>query len=261
LQRIKALANEANQTHDLEALLGEAEAFCNEGKNEASEKILNQLVLRGFKRPLVFHLLGTIYYDQGKFNKAIRAFKRALEIDPAFTDSSVGLSIILNDLGRYDEGKKVFEEAKAMLSLKNREDDTTVNLKLSEKHDALGDLYYQYERFSEATREFETALKLTPSKVAVQLKIAECFLRLDNFEESVNILLNIIESDPRNNTARLRLGKIYYDSHRITKAIEAWEEVMEYDADNVQAKDYLRLAGSMENVIEQDLEMETKEWP
>jgi len=209
-------------------------------------------------------MLGTIYYDQGKFNKAIRAFKRALEIDPAFTDSSVGLSIILNDLGRYDEGKKVFEEAKAMLSLKNREDDTTVNLKLSEKHDALGDLYFQYERFSEAQREFETALKLTPSKVSMQLKIAECHLRLDNFEESVNLLLEIIESDPRNNTARLRLGKIYYDSHRITKAIESWEEVLEYDPENVQAKDYLRLASSIdnpiENVIEQDLEMESKEW-
>src|SRR5690606_8940029 len=95
-----------------------AEDHFKENRYNQAEPILNQLVLKNSKRPGVYHMLGTIYYDQGKFNKAIRSFRRALEIDPGFTDSSIGLSIILNDIGRYDEGQKVFEEARAMLSLK-----------------------------------------------------------------------------------------------------------------------------------------------
>ena len=100
-----------------------------------AEPLLNQLVLRNSKRPEVFHMLGTIYYDQGKFNKAIRSFRRALELNPGYTDSSVGLSVILNDLGRYEEGQKVFDEARAMLSVKSPSVDHHLNERFSVKHD------------------------------------------------------------------------------------------------------------------------------
>ncbi len=48
-------------------------------------------------------MLASIAFDRGQLKRAIQLFKQSLEIDPEFTDSSVGLSIILNDLGRYDE--------------------------------------------------------------------------------------------------------------------------------------------------------------
>ena len=83
-----------------------------------AEPLLNQCVLKNIKSPEVFHMLGTIYYDQGKFKKAIRSFKRALDIDPAFTDSSIGLSIIYNDLGQYEAGQQVFADARKILDQK-----------------------------------------------------------------------------------------------------------------------------------------------
>src|SRR5437763_15369445 len=81
------------------------------GQMAVAERLLQQLILLNNKIPEVYHMLGTIYYDQGKFTRAIQTFKRALEIDPGFTDASVGLSIIYNDLGKYEEGKSVFEDA------------------------------------------------------------------------------------------------------------------------------------------------------
>ena len=158
---------------DHKDLLRTAEEHFNEGRYPASESILNQLILNGCKEPLLFHMLGTIYYDQGKFNKAIRAFKRALEIDPAFTDASVGLSIILNDLGKYEEGRKVFEEAKALLASKDKTSDPYINEKLSVKHDELGELYFQYERFNEALEQFFKALNLSSRRCEIVMKIVQ----------------------------------------------------------------------------------------
>ena len=66
-------------------------------------------------------MLATIYYDKGQFSKAIKTFKRALEIDPTYTDASVGLSIILNDLGRYEEGKEVFQKAQKLLDERKKD--------------------------------------------------------------------------------------------------------------------------------------------
>ena len=79
-------------------LIDEARESFIEGDYKIAEPLLNQPTLLHSKNPEVFQMLATIYYDQGKFNKAIKTFKKALEIDPSYTDAAVGLSIILNDI-------------------------------------------------------------------------------------------------------------------------------------------------------------------
>jgi tetratricopeptide (TPR) repeat protein len=121
----------------------EAKSSFIEGNYKIAEPILQQMILRGTRNPEVFQMLATIQYDRGQFNKAIKTFKRALEIDPTYTDASVGLSIILNDLGRYDEGQKVFEEAKGILDRKKVTSDPYIEEKIAGKHEELADLYFQ----------------------------------------------------------------------------------------------------------------------
>src|SRR5262249_52159681 len=108
-------------------MLSAARDYFRDNKYNLAEPILNQMILKNAKSAEVFHMLGTIYYDQGKFNKAIRAFRRALEIEPTFTDASVGLSIILNDIGKYDEGRQVFHEARELLARQSSLEDPYIN--------------------------------------------------------------------------------------------------------------------------------------
>ena len=109
--------------HDM---LHEAKEAFIKGNYKVAEPILQQLILQHSRNPEVFQMLATIAYDKGQFNKAIKTFKRALEIDPGYTDASVGLSIILNDIGRYDEGKKIFDDARSLLDRKNGKMDAYV---------------------------------------------------------------------------------------------------------------------------------------
>src|SRR5882672_8810217 len=131
-------------------MLAAAREYFKENKYALAEPLLNQLILKNAKSPEVFQMLGTIYYDQGKFNKAIRGFKRALELEPTYTDASVGLSIILNDIGKYEEGRKVFEEARSLLNKQSANEDPYINEKFSIKHDELGEMYFSHGRFKEA---------------------------------------------------------------------------------------------------------------
>jgi len=222
-----------------------AKEYFLEGLYEKAEPVLNQIILNGSKNHHVFYMLGTIFYDQGKFNKAIKAFKRSLEISPSFTDSSVGLSIILNDLGRYDEGKKVFEEAKLMLSLKNKDDDPYIDHKLSAKHDELGDLYLQYERFEEAIAQYKISFKLNSENESCINQIIKCYSQMNEADKAIAYLTEACALDPVNHVLRLKLGKTLYDSLQVTEAVYQWEEVLRRAPNNRQAKDYLRLAQSL----------------
>ena len=207
------------------------------------EPLLNQLVLKNTKRPEVFHMLGTIYYDQGYFNKAIRSFKRALEIEPGFTDSSIGLSIILNDLGRYEEGQKVFDEARTMLAVKNKAGDPSLNEKLATKHDELADLYYRHHRYNEALEQFQKAQTLTNlRRPEIGVSVANCLVQLNQLPQALRELHQLVRDYPHFVPARLKLGKCYYDSHQIPEALEQWEAVLQYEPQNPVALDYLRLA-------------------
>jgi len=216
-----------------------------EGNYRVAESLLQQLLLSDAKNPEVFHMLATIYYDQGKFNKAIRTFRRALEIDPTFTDASVGLSIILNDLGRYEEGKKVFVEAQEALNRKSATVDTYAQEKLALKHDELGELYFQYKRYDEALEQYQRALSMSSRKPELRMKIVECHLRRnsgDDQAEAMRELKSLTNEYPTFVPARLKLGLLYYNSRQVVAAIEQWETVLLRDPEHPVALKYLQMA-------------------
>lgn len=236
-------------------LLNSAKESFRTGRYTATEPLLNQLILRGGKEREIFHMLGTIYYDQGKFNKAIRAFRRALEIDPSYTDASVGLSIILNDLGRYDEGKKVFEEARTLLAKGSAKDDPYVNEKLSIKHDELGELYFRYQRYLEALEQYYKALSLSSRKPELTMKVVDCHLRLGDAAKALKELRALISSYPAFLTARLKLGVILYESGDVSSAIDEWERVLERQPGHAEAQRLLSLAQTGSSSKSSDLEL------
>ena len=226
-------------------MLAHAREYFRDSKYTLAEPILNQLILKNAKSPEVFHMLGTIYYDQGKFNKAIRAFRRALELEPTFTDASVGLSIILNDIGKYEEGRKVFEDAKELLARQTSQEDPYVNEKFGIKHDELGEMYFHHTRFKEALEQYYKALSLSNRKPELTMKIVETYLRLNETDKAAKQLRGLVKDYPGFLSARIRLGKLNYDNGDIAGAIEHWEAVTHLDPQHQEARRLLRQAQAL----------------
>ena len=213
-----------------------------EGRYSEAETLLQQALLQNGRNPEIFQMLATIYYDKGKFNKAVKTFKRALEIDPTYTDASVGLSIILNDIGRYEEGREVFNEAQAILDRNKKKEDPFVDDMIGKKHDELGDLYFDNERYEEALEQFYKAKNLVDEKTPISLKIVKCYQELGNRQRAQKELISIIEEYPHFLEGRLMLGKMYLQEGRTINAVEMWESVILRDPDNSEARRLLQSA-------------------
>jgi tetratricopeptide (TPR) repeat protein len=212
------------------------------GNYKVAEPMLQQMILQNSRNPEVFQMLATIYYDKGQFNKAIKTFKRALEIDPTYTDASVGLSIILNDIGKYEEGRKIFSEAQAILDRKKSEMDSYVQEKISAKHEEIADLYFQYKHFNEAIEQLNLAYKLTTRKTEINMRIIECQIQSGQKDKAIKDLQKLIRENPQFLQARIKLGVIFYNQNRIVEAIEQWEAVLFRDPTHPEATRYLELA-------------------
>ncbi len=231
-------------------ILSTARELFKENKYNQTEPLLNQLILKGSKNPEIFQMLGTIYYDRGKFNKAIKAFRRALEIEPTYTDASVGLSIILNDLGKYEEGRKVFEDAQAALRKSSKDQDPFLNEKFSIKHDELGEMYLQHSRFEEAVEQFYRALALSSRKPELTMKVVNTYFKMGEDRKGLIELEKLVKDYPGYLGARLQLGRVYFEQGEVASAVEQWEAVLLKDPENLEAS---RLLRQSQNLIESHL--------
>ncbi len=232
-------------------LVSEARQYFIDGNYKMAESLLNQLLLKPQNNPEIFQMLATIYYDQGQFSKAIKTFKRALEIDPYYTDASVGLSIILNDLGRYDEGRRIFQEAQKLLEIKTKRNDPFFDEKIAQKHEELADLYFQYSKYSEALEQLVKAQGLSRRRADITLRIAECYVKLGYADKAVQDLKNLVQLEPANIPARLKLGIIYFNLQMIAEATEQWEHILVLDPHHAEALKNLR--HSQMNGLSRDL--------
>lgn len=223
-----------------EEILSTAREYFQESKYSLAEPLLNQLILKNGKSPEVFHMLGTIFYDQGKFNKAIRSFRRALELDPAYTDASVGLSIILNDLGRYQDGRQVFEEAQKLLKERSQNEDPYMNEKFAVKHDELGEMYLQHQRFNEALDQFYKALTLSSRKPELTMKVVDCFVKTGSTDRAIKELKDLVRDFPGFLNARIRLGRLLFETGDVANAVDQWEAALQRDPQHAEAQRLIR---------------------
>lgn len=224
-------------------LLDEAREAFIEGNYKEAEPLLMQPSLQKSQNPEVFQMLATIYYNRGQFNKAIKTFKKALEIDPQYSDAAVGLSIILNDIGRYDEAKKVFADAQAIIDKKKAPVvNHHIEEKFASKHIELGDLYLQYKRFDQAIEQYQKALQLTQKKSDIALLIAEAYTQAGQKKQAIQELRQVLQMNHKLITPRLKLGLILYNSNMIAEAVDQWENVLRLDPRNDEAQRYLKMA-------------------
>jgi tetratricopeptide (TPR) repeat protein len=227
---------------DYREMMKQAKESFIEGDYRTAEPLLQQAILQNNKDPEIYQMLATLFYDKGQFNKAIKAFKKALEIDPSYTDASVGLSIILNDLGRYEEAKEIFIDAQDRLNETKKQTDPFIEDRIAQKHVELGDLYFQVEKFEDALEQYMKAKKLSNNPGQLILKVAECFMKIHKEQRATQELQLFLRDYPQNAEARVRLGIYMYQMNRVYEAVEEWEKVLMRDPHNADAKHYLQLA-------------------
>lgn len=235
---------------DVKHMLETARDHFNRGNFQVSENMLEQIVLSEANKPEVFHLLGCVYYKKGKIKKAIKSFRRALDLDPSHTDSTVGLSMVLNDIGRYEEAKKVFEDGQKQVDTSARQElNGFLEDQIATKHLELGDLYFQAQRYDEATDQYFEAYKYSSNKTEVRLKIVDCFVKKNELPRAIKELKLLIQEKPQFSRARIKLGMLFYKNNRVLEAVEQWESILLREPDHAEAHKLLKMAQNKQTTL------------
>lgn len=192
-----------------------------------------------------FHI-ANVYHLKGQLGKAVNAFQKVLELEPGHTDASVSLSVILNDIGRYEEARKHFENANQNIKKDQNEGifENSINRKFSYKHFELGELYFSYNRFDEALFEYTKAQKLNPENFEIALRVSKLYAKQGFIQKAFQELKDLKRKEPSYLPARIALGLLYFSEGNVIEAQTEWNNILSFDPNHEEAKMYLGMASS-----------------
>ncbi len=226
-----------------------AKKYYSEGKFSKSEELLKSLIQTDPKDSDSHFLLANIFHLKGKIGSAIRSFKKVLELNGDHTDAMISLSVLYNDIGRYEEAKKYFEVADR--KVKNSDNgvvDNHINKKFSVMHFEIAEMYFSYGRYEEALTEYSKAKALDPANLNIRVKIAKVYSKKKYFSKAIEELRLIKSDNPNFLPARLALGLQYYSNGKVIEAQSEWRNILHKDPDHKEARMYLKLSQSATEV-------------
>ena len=205
--------------------------------------MLEEVTNLNAKNSEAYFLMGNIFHIQGNLGKAVKAFNKVLEIDPNNTDASISLSVILNDIGRYEDAKQIFDKANEQV--KNEPDgikDPHVNRKFSQKHFELAELYLSYNRYEEALFEYNKVLTLDPSNLESRIKIAKVYSKKGYMAKAMEELRKLKSDNPSYIPARIAMGLLYFGQGNTVEAQNEWQQALMKEPENQELRMYLSLS-------------------
>ena len=214
-----------------------------EENNYAEALVHLEIVLRekdGFAD--VYNMLGIIYYNANRNEEAVRALRRSLELNPRYTEASLNLSVVYNEMGEYEKA----QEAYALAKLSSGHDESTyldpyVKGRLANMHADIGNIYKDLGRYDEAMSEYKRALGLRPDFVDIKMNLAVVYRDLKDYARAINILKEAIDLKENFLDGRVQLGLTYYTMDEHLKAKEEWQAVLTKDPSHKLANMYINL--------------------
>jgi tetratricopeptide (TPR) repeat protein len=99
----------------------------------------------------------------------------------------------------------------------------------------LADVYLDYFRSREALKTMEKAASLHPTRIPTLLKLSEFQLILKQYEPSLATIDRILQVDPQNAEAFFMMGLNFKESGDTARAINAFQQSVEYDPDLIDS--------------------------
>jgi tetratricopeptide (TPR) repeat protein len=204
-----------------------------------AEKLIREKMTKDPRSADAHYLMGVLAYFQGNVGPTITSLRKALELDPRHTDAAICLSVLLNDLGKYDDAKKVFDQANQSVVHRKEGVVSGVDQKFAVKHLELGDLYFRYRRYDESIEEYSKAALLNPLHFETRIRRAKAYARKGFVSRALQDLQALKHEHPDFVPARIHLGLLHYSQGNLIDAEIEWEDALRIQPGQPEAEAYL----------------------
>ncbi len=154
----------------IEELLRKGAAFYDEGKIDDAIDAFKEALEIDPEESEAHYYLGNAYADKEMFDEAIAMYKNAVEYNPEFVDAYLNLSMLYLDMDLIDEAISLCKHAVS----------TNPNDAFLCFH--LGEAYAMNLQYKEAIEEYKKAMSINPMDPETQYRLAESYYEVKQFD-------------------------------------------------------------------------------
>ena len=192
--------------------------------------------------------LAEIYLRQQMLGRAADVLHQAIEIEPNRVEARLVLAEVLATEGRFFDSRQEIQQV-----LLTDPDGIPADARMKVGY-LLGIAGGMLPNLEEAKRQFEKVLEVNPDHVGASFQLGIVELRLGQFSEAAERFASIIPHYPQHFEAQYQLGVTYLRSQDYLKAIPALKEALKIRPGSLEAKWALKLAYDREGGYPEDLE-------
>jgi tetratricopeptide (TPR) repeat protein len=187
--------------------------------------IIPEYLSKDRKRDLCGHVRGRAYINKKRYNEAIAAYDKALEIDPCHVITLCNKGVMLGAVGKHDEALRCYDKA---LEIDPKKESALVSK---------GSTLKRLKRYDEAIRCYDKALELDPKNTdpLVLVEKGTSLLNLGKYDGAIKCFDTALEIDPKNVGALINKGAALLQLKKFEEAIRCYDKVLEIDPKNMGA--------------------------
>lgn len=195
----------------------------------------------------VYNSLGMIFFLEDDPEASIKYYKKAIEINPAYSEALMNLVVVMHHVGNMSDAEIYMKQLKQIKEVEGTADRHCVG-KLANKHAELGEMYKTLLMYDGAIEEYRKALELSPEFPDIRLSYAIILRDAGKVEDAIYELDKILINKPDFVPAYVHLGTCYYKMGYIGFAIKAWKKGFELDPNNKKLQSFLFVLENAEEI-------------
>jgi tetratricopeptide (TPR) repeat protein len=168
-------------------------------------------------------MLGRLLKLTQKPSDAENAFQKALDQDPDNEDALSGLAMLYADGGDAKRASALFEK----LTKKSPNPRAFALLAAS---------YEQMHEYGLAANAYKQALQLDPGRAELKEALAQDLAMSNQLEEALKLYQEIVQANPQDAQAYLRISQIYRQQKKYDLAQQAGDKAKAIDPDNLEVR-------------------------
>lgn len=229
---------------DIRYWVEQGKEFLKNNAFKKAEQVFLKVISAKHEFADVYNMMGVINHQTGQLEDAIGYFKKALSINPRYTEAMLNLSVLYNDVGEYKLAKDLVNKFKKESKKGSDQMDPYLRGKLANKHAEVGDLYRGLGLFAKAAGEYGRALELSPTYYDIRIKLGVSLREQGKKAEALKEFQKIIKEKPSYTEAQIQTGITLYTLGKIKEAKTVWEKLAKTNPGHQMVRTYLRMAES-----------------
>ena len=164
---------------------------------------------------LTWYYLGRTKYNENRFEEAVRAFEKTLQLDPRNIKAEDNLGLSLQALQRPDEAQEAYKRA--------------IEWQANDPHKNfapfldMGALLLEQDQAREATPYLEESVRIAPESVKAHQQLGKAYFAQQDFTKAQRELEKALELSPNDAPSHYVLGQIYRKQGLSARAKEQFE--------------------------------------